>query len=190
MNILRSFIVFVLIILLFSGCGSVPVTSLKQDQDILTSTEAHGYLVLGINTDFRISSVEIDGKSDFVIDSFIWSEDRNYFIAPVPKGKYTITRITLSSNRYYDLDFEDFSFSFDIKPNSINYVGELRLKNGRDGSAFFELINRSSLALEFLELKYPTILSSKKLIYQGPGEDSFFNLVTDNATPDGQEDSL
>ena len=190
MNIIRPYILFISMIFLFSGCSSIPIKTLKQDQDVLNNAEKQGYIVLGVNSDFSISSIVIEGESDFVIDSSIPSEGRSYFIAPVPKGKYKISRISLSRIRYFDLDFEEFSFSFSIEPNKINYVGELSLRNASGDYAYFELVNRSSLALEFLELKYPTILSNKSLIYKGPGKDSFFELVSDKKRSDIQEGSL
>ena len=183
MKLYLSYSLLLVMSLFLSSCAIVPLKTIKEDKNALKNSAEQGYLLLAINTDVRISSVELKSDSSFTLNDFVWLNDRNYFFAPLPKEQYTLTKINLFYNGYYELDFDDVSFSFNIAPNQINYGGELRIKRGYGGSASFELINRSSLALEFLEAKYPNILSEKQVIYQGPGNDDFFGLVLNSTSP-------
>ena len=171
----RSLLFVVLIFL--ASCSISPINSLKTDKDILEKPNEQGYLVFAVSTDLGLSSIQLKSRSSFELNDFLWLEDRNYVFALLPKGSYTVSRVNIGPYRHYDLDFDEISFSFDVAANKINYAGELRIKNGAGGFASFELINRSSLALEFLESKFPNILASKELVYQGPGKDEFFNLA-------------
>lgn len=152
--------------------------AIKVDKDILLSTE-DGYLFLALATDIGISSLEIDGPIRIEITNFHKFEKRNYFLGAVPQGQYKISKINIWGNRFYLLDNEELPFSFTVNRQAINYAGEVRLKR-MDGNTYIELINRSSLALEYLDEKFPKLILKRAIEYQGPGKDSFFKVVKSN----------
>ena len=103
-------------------------------------------------------------------------EGRLYFLSKVLVGKYQIRKVA-SHSGLYEFAEEDGLWEFQVDSNVISYVGELAINRVSYGRSFFELINNSSLALEFLEHKYPNILTKRRIRYLGPGEDSFFRMV-------------
>jgi len=178
MSNFKIYIFLIITPFFISSCAYQPLRAISVDKNVLLAAE-DGYLFLALATDIGISSVEIDGPKRIEIINFNKFEKRNYFLGVVPKGQYKISKINLWGNRFYLLDNEDLPFSFTVKPETINYVGEVRLKR-LDSDASIELINRSSLALEYLDEKFPELLLNRSIKYEGPGNDSFFNAIADN----------
>ncbi len=174
---LTSNILFILVLILMSGCMTT-MRTLVVDQDNMGPTREKGYLFFALTTEWYITSIELESDNDIKMESFNrWTSRRDFFLAPVPLGHYKITRINLTNRRYFELENDELVFDFRVEPNVINYVGELSVKRSPDNRAYFELINRSSIALEFLENKFPQILANRELRYTGPGHDNFFELT-------------
>jgi hypothetical protein len=185
---LRTCISLVAILILLSSCAVPSMRTLNIDKDIMTSPE-EGYLLLGLTTDWAITSIDINGTKAFNIQTFNKFENRNYVLAPLPIGRYEIIKINLPGRRYFEFDNDELAFEFVVKPNAINYVGELRVKKNSQNRALFEMINRSSIALEYLDENFPKLLLSRELVYQGPGIDTFFELVRKDRVVNSVESS-
>jgi len=55
---------------------------------------------------------------------FIFNQDKGYFLIPLPPGKYEIVGISYFSGSTYEVyDSQLTKFSFDIKKESVSYLG-------------------------------------------------------------------
>lgn len=82
-------------------------------------------------------------------------------------------------SNYASIEIDDGEFwTVDIRPGVINYVGNISVVSRGFWFRYseIELVNKSSYALEFLEDKYPNVLSSRELHYGGQGEDDFLRI--------------
>lgn len=173
MRLLFLFIVFIGL----NAC-TTQVTSLKQDQDVVSEAN-QGYLLLGIQTNRSLKSIEISGAQRIELSSKDVKRGTNYLLVDLKAGQYTIDRLLLDRSISVNLENEEY-WQFEVVPGQISYVGHLELVT-RGFSIFTsnrsELVNRSSEALEFLADNYPNIFSSRKITYSGPGDDSFFSYL-------------
>jgi len=169
-----SLIMFIIVLL--QGCAS-KVTSIKQDQD-KELTNDKGYLLLGIQTNLNLKSIRIDGPQNIELSSKDIKEGSSYFLLDLAVGQYTLDQLKL--NRYWRRELADEEhWQFDVMPGKINYVGHLEVTTWGNWypTTKAELVNRSSEALEFLEEKFPNILTNRSISYGGPGQDSFFEYL-------------
>ncbi|MFB0981898.1 MAG: hypothetical protein QMC62_13410 [Alteromonadaceae bacterium] len=166
----------IVIMLLLQGCAN-KVTSIKQDQD-KELTNDKGYLLLGIQTNLDLKSIRIDGPENIELSSKDIKEGSSYFLLDLAAGQYTLDQVKLNSYWRRELTDEDY-WQFDVMPGTINYVGHLELETWGKWypTTHAELVNRSSEALEFLEEKFPNILTNRSISYGGPGQDSFFEFL-------------
>ncbi len=150
------------------------VVSIKTDED-LPLTEKEGYLLLAVETDRKLNHIQIGGKKTIRLTNEDLRKGSNYILTNIPAGEYRIKKIEFSS--YFGYRMGKGYWSFEVKPGVISYVGHLTIDFSNFGRGFFELVNQSSLALEFLEGKFPNILKNRRVEYWGPGEDRFFDEV-------------
>ncbi|AOT07807.1 hypothetical protein [Pseudoalteromonas luteoviolacea] len=169
---------FLLIFLLFflGGCAT-NVESIKDDKDILVN-ESSGYILLGIDSNVRLKSIQIEGPKNIRITRQDLAAGSNYILLALQAGEYRLTRIEFS--QYYRAYVDDQEYwTFTIKEGEINYGGDIELRTqmfARSLRYHMELINNSSLALAFLKAQFPTILASKAIVYGGPGKDDYLKL--------------
>lgn len=160
-------------LLLLNGCASllIPV----KDGDKLSN--GHGYILLGMETNRPLYRVRIAGMQSGYLDSSDLPYGSYHLLIELPAGKYRMDRVYPQKHIYYQLESADWSF--EITEGEINYVGDLHMRSvgWRNPRARFELANRSSSALEFLEKYFAETLATKSLRYAGPGEDAFFELA-------------
>ncbi len=169
---------FVTLILFVVACSS-KVSSLKNDRDIALEQDS-GYLFLTIDSDFNYSKFTISGPEYVLLKDPDFFEGKNYYLVPVEAGKYVINSFVDSFGGTYNIsngDDEDL-WTFEVKPGGISYIGDFTARRVYGRYSKFELVNNASFALEYLEKKYPNILSKRTLTYLGPGDDFFFDLVT------------
>lgn len=173
--LLRRTLFFSLSLLLIAGCSST-VETVKEDKDV-SLKENQGYMLLGVDLNQSVKSIEIDGPKDIVLTRDNLKSKANYFLVPMPKGTYTIDTVRL--NDLWRFELTDGLWDFEVQPGVISYVGDLNLRRSSSWSTDLdiELQNRSSQALVFLEDRYPNILNSRQLEYSGPGQDPFFDFV-------------
>ena len=143
------------------------ISSVQHDK-IATLEENIGYLFITIDTNINFSKFSISGTQKIQLEK---------------PDQYQVNQFgTQCGAKYsFDSDEDEKLWSFSVMPGVISYVGEIRVRNLRYLSSTFELINNSSLALEYLEEKYPKILANRVLEYHGPGVDSFFDLVLEKS---------
>lgn len=133
--------------------------------------------MLGVELSHNIRSIEISGPKNIRLSSEDLDKASNYFLIEMPAGDYQFDVIRF--NRVSRMELNEGYWDFRVLPNEISYVGHLEVISigWWYRNANIELENRSSDALTFLQNSFPNILSSKKVRYRGPGEDSFFEYV-------------
>lgn len=169
-------LVFVILALLLTSCATT-VTTIKKDQDRVLNNNS-GYLLLGIETNRNLKTIRISGPQTIELSSADIKKGNNYLFIDLEAGQYTIDKIRLDKYWFVELDDEEY-WDFEVKPNQISYVGHMEIVRHWfwGGATNAELVNRSSEALEFLEDKYPNILTTRSVTYGGPGEDAFFEFL-------------
>ena len=173
---MRNCIFGVLAILILSSCSNT-IEHTRQDKDVSLDANS-GYLLMAVDLNRGVEAIEIDGPKDFELTKDDLQKQTNFFLIPLPQGNYKIERVRL--NRYWRLDFDEDIWEFQVRPGVISYVGHLNLRSkGGFFSVFMytDLQNNSSQARAFMETSFPNILSSRKLKYAGPGEDSFLDFA-------------
>ncbi|WP_416305765.1 hypothetical protein [Neptunicella sp. SCSIO 80796] len=177
MTKLKLFLCVYVIAGLLSACAT-KVSSISKDAIRKLDAE-EGYLLIAIDTDVDLKEIEIWGRKNIALTSNDLQAGSNYILIPLPAGDYSIHNIRL--NRIYKFaDFEPDLWSFKVKKNVISYVGHLNMETFyRKWSVYsrIQLLNKSSVALEYLEQHFSTILSARDVQYSGPGHDDFFAVV-------------
>lgn len=160
-----------------SGCGATKVSAQKQDTDKLTSN-TQGYLLIGLVNNYSLDALYIWGEKDLKLTQNDLSAGENYILIPVPAGNYRLGQINY--NYYIRTKLDDDLWHFTVKPGHINYVGHLTVN--RPFFWFFandvELKNQAVGAQIYLEEYFPKLLGERSLIYAGPGQDRFFEYLT------------
>ncbi len=176
-------VLFLVVCFMLNACVST-VESIKIDS-ITQLAEDTGYLFISLDSEISISDVRISGEQYISLKSPDVYDSVKYYLVPVPAGSYQIDWLGVYWGGRFNLDEDEDKdlWAFTVAPGVISYVGELKVKRFSYGYSSFELINQSSQALEYLEVKYPTILANRELQYHGPGEDSFFDLVFEKQNP-------
>ncbi|QDP02560.1 hypothetical protein [Thalassotalea sp. PS06] len=180
MSLIRN-ILIVFAISLTASCAS-KVTSIKDDvDDKLQETE--GYLLIAVDTNVGLNEILISGENYIKLTAQDLRSGTNYILINLPEGEYEIQRIKLNDWYYID-HFEDELWSFKVEKDVISYVGHLDIQTGGWWSRYseVELLNKSSMALEFMQEEFSSILANRNLKYHGPGDDEFFKIVGFNKT--------
>ncbi|NVK87617.1 MAG: hypothetical protein HWE13_05800, partial [Gammaproteobacteria bacterium] len=94
-----SLVGIVTILTLLMGCVS-KVSSIKLDQDALSDPN-EGYLLLGINSDVSLTSIEISGPKNIKLTSADLREGSRYILVDLPKGRYNIEQVRQDTWRGY-----------------------------------------------------------------------------------------
>ena len=170
---------FILLSILFLSACNTTVSTLKTDADAISETDlTSGYLLIGVETNFNLKEINIDGPTDINLSHKDLRAGNNFILVPLPAGTFEVTGINMTHYSHFEMREED-DWSFEIKPQTISYVGHLEFdwRGFNRSYAHIELVNRSTEALEFMQKDFPNILSSRMLYYGGPGEDSFFDFL-------------
>ena len=148
----RIFKVALCMIVLLPLFSCVSKISSVQHDKIATLEENIGYLFITIDTNINFSKFSISGTQKIQLEKPDHYKKKNYYLVPVPAGKYQVNQFgTQFGAKYsFDSDEDEKLWSFSVMPGVISYVGEIRVRNLRYLSSTFELINNSSLALEYL----------------------------------------
>ena len=171
-------ILLILIALVLLASCATEVTSIKQDQHRILDS-GKGYLLLGVETNRDLKTISISGPQNIKLSSANTKRGTNYLLVDLEAGIYTIDKVRLDNYWRFDLDDEEY-WTFEVLPNQISYVGHLEIVQRGYWQRYThaELVNRSSESLEFLEKKFPNVLSNRAIAYGGPGEDNFFEFLT------------
>jgi len=157
------------------------VSKIKNDK-AATLEEDRGYLLLEVNTDVQLKKVELRGAENVNLTQADLKAGSNYILIELEAGEYYVNKVSFDTGYYnmYLKTNEDF-FYFNVKPQTISYIGTLSVKFGNlFGIGSTLLVNNSSYALEFMQESFPNILNSRKIVYSGPGKDLF---LENNHTP-------
>lgn len=164
------------IILLF-GCATQK-NSYKGDADVSLGS-GEGFLIMGVDTNFPLETIVLSapGIKSITLSKNDLKSGKNFILVNLEPGEYTISEIEVSSNYYFSMKKENWRFV--ISPHSINYAGNLKVRTEHmfSNHAYFAMMNESSIALEFLQEKFPSLLSSKELRYVGPGTDDYYRFA-------------
>lgn len=156
------------------GCVT-RVESIQRDVDSGLESE-QGYLLIAVDTNRELNEIHIDGPRNLVLTAADLDQDENYILFKAPAGEYEIKKIDLS--KYFGFRLQRGDWTFSVQPGVISYVGDLKVRLNRFSfGGSFELVNEASEAQEFLERKFPSLISSREVHYFGPGEDDFFQAV-------------
>lgn len=167
-----------IIAFLLTSC-TYTVKSLKEDNQIIQNLENHkGYLLIGVETEHNLKQITIDGPENIRLSHADLKKGSNFILIPLSAGDYQIDSVTY--NYWVESRMSDEEvWSFTVKPQTISYVGHLEIKEQPFFQLFIqlELVNRSTEALDFMELKFPSLLNERELFYGGPGEDDYFQFI-------------
>ncbi|TLU64675.1 hypothetical protein FE810_11365 [Thalassotalea litorea] len=172
-------LILIALAILTASCAS-NVTSIKEDIDNKLEVD-EGYLLIAVDTSISLNKIWISGEKDIWLTADDLRSGTNYILINLPEGEYQIHKIKLN-NWFSIVGFEDDLWNFKVEKGVISYVGHLDVQTSGWWSRRHrvELMNKSSLALEFLQDDFSTILANRKLTYHGPGEDEFFDIVLNN----------
>lgn len=141
---------------------------LKSHIDLLDLRNNQGYAVISINKNFNSYSATFILESE----SFLGGELRigplnNYRYLTIHKlniGEYYWDRVNLKGigNTKYYFDIKENEHQFTVKPNKINFTGQL-LFQIINNKGFAEISERSSYVLDDLESKYPYLSKKYRL---------------------------
>lgn len=160
---------------LISACSST-VDSISQDVDLNLDSDM-GYLLIGVDTNSSIDKLFMSGQRSVLVTRKDLGYGKSYILLDMPAGKYTIDKVVFSN--YWRVELEEGHWGFEVSPGQISYVGHLDV-NTYSHYPFrtaLELENRSSEALVYMTENYPTILNSRLMHYDGPGEDPYFEHI-------------
>ena len=171
-NLVKLSSLMVLALVLIS-CSTTK-TSLKQDVDNTLKLD-EGYLLIGINTTQDLEYINIDGETNLRFTKEDLRQGSSYILTTAPTGKYYLK--TIGTGNRYRVRLKQESWSFEVKPGQISYIGDLDFTRN---SYFYWIVyavmdNRSSFAIKFLQENFPNILNNRQLHYAGPGEDRFLH---------------
>lgn len=163
------------VIFLLSAC-TAKLSSIRTDVDNHLGSE-EGYLLMAINTNLGLSKLHVSGTQSFSLSYKDLRRGSNYVLLNLPAGDYEFMRVNYNQLYYFDINNTN-DWSFKIQPGVISYVGDLEIDSVWQKYSYVELVNNSSLAMDFMESRFANILKSRKIIYQGPGEDDFFDYIS------------
>jgi len=166
----------IMMVFLLTGCVK-NVSSIKADQD-KTLTNKAGYLLIGIETNRDLKGINISGSTDILLSYKDLRQGSNFILIDLKAGKYIIEKIQL--NNYWRVEMEDEDYwDIEVLPGKINYVGHIEIGTSGFWQTYshIELVNKSSYAIEFMEKKFPKILTNREIHYGGPGDDAFFDFI-------------
>ena len=160
--------------LILTAC-TTQVKNLKTDQDT-GLTDGKGYLFMAVDTNTDLEKIDIEGTKYAQITKTDLLAGSNFILFELPAGNYQFYKIS-KKYAYFNLKNKNDYWSFTITDGVISYIGTLVAKSNFL-FADFEMLNQSSIALEYLESNFPNLLKERKIIYAGPGEDNFLNFVS------------
>lgn len=165
----------VLVALFISGC-SFKAENIKTDGE-LELTPGRGYLLLGVDTDISLNKLVIVGEQNIFLTYEDLQRGSNYLLVQLDEGDYKISRVHLNYRYYFSLHSAGFDFT--VTPGVINYVGDMWVERAHlyGRGTQFHLLNKSSIALEYMQENFSQLISQGKLVYAGPGEDHFLEYA-------------
>ena len=163
--------------MIFSGCAQ-KMESIKEDVALnLRSDE--GYLLIAVETNLTLEEIIFSGRKKIALTSADLQAGGNYILIPLPAGNYELDKVVFRQNLAID-SFDDDLWQFSVRKGSISYVGHLTLYSRSTYWRVYsniELLNNSSIALEYMEQNFSNIVANKPMVYAGPGEDAFFEVL-------------
>lgn len=168
-----------LILLCFlTGCTNTVKSIDKGSENTINLSKEQGYLLIGVDTEYNLKKISIDGPDYIRLSHHDLRAGSNYILIPLESGEYNIEEITYNSY-WKSKPIDESEWVFTIKPQTISYVGHLQVEKelfyGR--VVDIELVNRSTEAIDFMTLNFPSILHERELFYGGPGEDNYFQYI-------------
>lgn len=130
-----------------------------------------GWLLLMIHADMELHEIEISGPDSISISRENIPPGSSVQLRKAEAGEYTIGDLDITTFYRFTLKPDDWKFK--VFPGAITYVGHLDVESLSNDRARLELVNRTSVALEYMQQKHPELLEQMPFKYGGPGEDIF-----------------
>lgn len=176
MNLLRTNCM-AFVVLILSSCA---VDIKHQRVDELALQDNEGMVVLGIQGNTPFERIIITGHRRTEVGFEMLKKADPFVVFTLPSGRYRFDRVWLNSLYYVPVKDNTDSevWDFEVKSNSINYLGNIVVTKERSNSYFLRMHNRSSYALEFLESKYAEKLGQFQLRNAIAKDDEFLAHVS------------
>lgn len=121
-----------------------------------------------------LKTISLKGDKSFVLTESDLKKGTNYILIEIPAGNYKLDNVRLSN--YYYSTLKDGYWDFEVKPRSINYIGNFNVSvyyfYGLRTNLYLE--NKSVDALEFMRKNFSDTLERYAIVYASKGEDYFF----------------
>ena len=181
-------LIFLCICLFINGCTST--VNLISDNPQVKLPDNMGYVLIPVYRNTSIYQLRISGSQSFKFEKEDLKYKKSYLMIQLPEGEYSYSEIRL--NKYTVVsDFESGLWDFNVKKGVINYAGHFIVHDQNPlWNAYnlsYEIQNNSSIALEYLEKKYPYLTQAYPIFYSGPGEDDFFSYINSTAFHKGDK---
>lgn len=169
-------------IFILSACAT-KVDNIKKDVPSNQLDSNEGYLMLTVDTNTDLQRILINGSNSIEVGREDVRRGSNHILVALPAGQYYIERITTRNiwglRNHFDFDEDEaLDWRFNVAVGTVSYVGQLRIESSFwGGYSSFVLVNQASQAQEYLEQNFPALLNNHRVVYQGPGEDNFFDVI-------------
>ncbi|MEM8499624.1 MAG: hypothetical protein AAF542_16495 [Pseudomonadota bacterium] len=130
-----------------------------------------GWLLLIIHADMELHEIEISGAESISIKRKDIPPGHSIHLRKVEAGEYTIRDVDITT--FYRFTLTPDEWKFRVFPGAITYVGHFDVQSLSNDRARLELVNRSSVALEYMQREHLELLEQIPFKYGGPGEDMF-----------------
>ena len=176
---MRIFQCLCLAVLVVTG-SSCSVDIKHQRLEEIALRPMDGLVILGIQANTLFERIIITGNRRTEVDYEMLKKADPFVVFTLPAGRYRFDRVWLNSVFYVPVkDTTDSEiWDFEVKPNHINYLGNIVVTKSDGDSYFLRMHNRASDALEFLESKYADKLTQFPLRNSIAEDDEFLAHVS------------
>lgn len=130
-----------------------------------------GWLLLMIHADMELHEIEFSGAESISIKRKDIPPGLSMQLRKVEAGEYTIRDVDITT--FYRFTLTPDEWKFEVFPGAITYVGHFDVQSLSSDRARLELVNRTSVALEYMQSEHNELLEQMPFKYGGPGEDMF-----------------
>ena len=174
----RSLVLLFAIVTVLSACRSTVKTIEEDNNQLIRNKVEKGYLLIGVETSHSLRNINIGGPRSIRLSHKDLRGGTNFILVPLDAGIYKVEDVGFSQYMSAKLRDED-DWSFTIKAQTISYVGHLEISSRSQFAKYLsiELVNRSTEAIDFITVNFPSIYKTQALYYGGPGEDDYFDFI-------------
>jgi dipeptidyl aminopeptidase/acylaminoacyl peptidase len=147
-------------IFVFVACVSTARATLREIQpgEQVEPTADEGLLVVSVDTDFALGGVRIQRVGSLaatLVRDVKTGVDARLYLATA--GDYYFDHASVSATGHYQYDLGEKRYRFSVKPATVNYPGDLLLRNSGGWHARIALANRGLRAMDWLDSTFPAV---------------------------------